>query len=58
MATIIYNIAILVGFFATGGAVSVLGYQQFTAGLDNAHKAILAVILFCFLFFAAVLIVH
>lgn len=56
--TVIYTIAILVGFFVNTFAASALLYQQIMCGLDTAHKALLAVYLFNMIFFGAVLIVH
>lgn len=58
MTTIIYNMAILIGFFVNLFATLALSYQQFAGGLDNEHKALFALVVFNLIFFALQLIVH
>ena len=58
MTTIIYNMAVLIGFFVNLFATLALGYQQFAGGLDDEHKALFALVAFNLIFFASVLIVH
>lgn len=58
MAIAIFTMATLLGFFVNTIMAIVFGYQLYSVGLDNAHKAIFAGILFSLAFFAAILIFH